>query len=208
MTQEYRRACRAAHEATVPIARKNARAARRNRDRGPDQRRGSPARPASRACDDRLRAVLDADLVEDRRDVIAHGLLGELEVRGDLQVVVPARDVLEDLPLAAREVGERGGAPVRRRRTKASISSITRSNDGSPGIGTWLRVSSGTSRAPGIDEAMKQPLVERRAHVAARVQHQRRTRHLRQVRRGVDVAEARDDAAPPAAASTTCAADR
>ena len=91
-------------------------------------------------------------------------------MRGDLQVVEPARDVLEDLPLAAREVGERGGGARAGTElgTNASISSITRSKEGSPGIGTWLRVSSGTSRAPGIDEARNTPS-SNGAHMSPRV---------------------------------------
>ena len=40
----------------------------------------------------------------------------------------------------------------------------------------------------------EEPLVERRAHVAARVQHERRAAHPREVGRGVDVAEASHDA--------------
>src|SRR5882672_3023603 len=51
-------------------------------------------------ADYRLPPVLDLDLVEDVSDVVAHGLLGEIEARGDLGVVQPLRDELEDLGLA------------------------------------------------------------------------------------------------------------
>src|SRR6187402_2547433 len=49
---------------------------------------------------DRLRAVLDLELGEDVRDVVAHGLLGEAERRGDLGVVAALGDQLHQLVLA------------------------------------------------------------------------------------------------------------
>src|SRR5450432_2591175 len=63
---------------------------------------------------DGLGTRLDADLPEDRRDVVTHRLLDQIEVRGDLRVVEPSRDVLEDLALASRELGKRGLAGLRR----------------------------------------------------------------------------------------------
>src|SRR6185295_8479119 len=64
--------------------------------------------------DDGLRAALDADLVEDAGDVVAHGLFREPEPGGDLRVVQSPRDVLEDLRLARRQA-----AAARRRAEEA-----------------------------------------------------------------------------------------
>ena len=45
--------------------------------------------------DDRRSAALDAQLIEDAGDVVAHGFLGQFEPRGDLRVVEALRDQLE-----------------------------------------------------------------------------------------------------------------
>ena len=58
---------------------------------------------------DRLRAVDDAELCEHVGDVIAHGLLADGELAGDRGVALTARDELEDLALAFRQVWERLG---------------------------------------------------------------------------------------------------
>src|SRR5438876_1078389 len=67
---------------------------------------GKPG-PLSQAAlageDDRLRAGLHAELVEDMRDVVAHRLLRKLELRGDLRVVQALRDALQDLAFPGRE---------------------------------------------------------------------------------------------------------
>src|SRR6185436_17031145 len=70
------------------------------------QRAGPLSQPPLARLDDGLRAALDADLVEDAGDVVAHGLLGEAETGGYLRVVEPLRDVLQDLRLARREPAE------------------------------------------------------------------------------------------------------
>src|SRR5260221_8241450 len=61
--------------------------------------------------DDRLRPGLHAELVEDVRDVVAHGLLRKGELGGDLRVVQALRDALQDLAFPRREAGQ--GAPGR-----------------------------------------------------------------------------------------------
>src|SRR5204862_7202989 len=83
------------------------------------RRRGRPkpgtAVPSARGVDsearlarahDGLAAVLDRDLVEDVREVIAHGLLGEGQMRRDLGVVATTSEELEDLELAPGQAGE------------------------------------------------------------------------------------------------------
>ena len=102
---------------------------------------------------DGLRAVLDADLGEDGRDVVAHGLLGEVEVRGDLRVVEPARDVLEDL----RARGASGRGTPRRDRPRGAAD----------------------ERLDLLDDAIERRLARHR-HVAARLErHQARARDRR-----------------------------
>src|SRR5438309_1303751 len=54
-------------------------------------------------ADDRGRARLDLELVQDARDHVAHRFLAEIEVRGDLVVVEPAGEELEHLALARGE---------------------------------------------------------------------------------------------------------
>src|SRR4029079_577873 len=51
---------------------------------------------------DRLVAVLDADLVEDAGDVVAHGLFGQFQGSRDLGIVEPAGDAVEHRALARR----------------------------------------------------------------------------------------------------------
>src|SRR5262249_52916266 len=53
--------------------------------------------------DHRLRAVVHRQLAQDRRDVVLHRLVADLEGARDLLVAVAARDVLEHLDLARRE---------------------------------------------------------------------------------------------------------
>src|SRR5687768_1783666 len=65
-----------------------------------------PPEPRLARGDDRLGAVLDLDLVEDARDVVADGLVGQAQARGDLGIVEALRDELEDIALARRELGE------------------------------------------------------------------------------------------------------
>src|SRR5215470_14042046 len=57
---------------------------------------------------DRLSAVLDLELVEERGHVVAHGFLGKPEPGPDLRVVQAVRDELEDLGLARGQPGEGG----------------------------------------------------------------------------------------------------
>src|SRR5687768_10211567 len=57
--------------------------------------------------DDRLIALLDADLVEDACDVVAHGFLRQAERFRDLGVVLPAGDAFEHVALLWRKVGKR-----------------------------------------------------------------------------------------------------
>src|SRR5262245_40661015 len=64
---------------------------------------GRPAETRVAGSNDRLSPVLDLDLVEDMGDVVAHGLLRQIEPRGDLGVVEALRDEIEDLALARRE---------------------------------------------------------------------------------------------------------
>src|SRR4029078_9654637 len=56
---------------------------------------------------DRLITMLDADLVEDGGNVIAHGFLGQFQRRGDLGIVEPAGDGIEYRALARRKLVER-----------------------------------------------------------------------------------------------------
>jgi len=71
---------------------------------------------------DRLRACFDCELVEDGGDVVAHRLLGKLEMRGDLRVVETLREAFEHFALAHRQAfefpdalpGEAGTRPRRR----------------------------------------------------------------------------------------------
>src|SRR5258708_33936633 len=84
--------------------------------------------------DDRLRPGLHAELVEDVRDVVAHGLLREGELRGDLRVVQALRDALQDLAFPGREAGQ--VAPGRGQ--KARSSSKNWANAGSCERRMWL----------------------------------------------------------------------
>src|SRR5262245_5103746 len=66
---------------------------------------------------DRLCARLDAELLEDPRHVIAHGLLADEELAADVDVREAGRDAHEDLALARRQaakhfaaIGHRGTA--------------------------------------------------------------------------------------------------
>src|SRR5436190_23504328 len=55
----------------------------------------------------RLRAVGDAELAEDPRQVRLHGLLADLQAPGDQLVGEPVDEQLQDLALALRERRER-----------------------------------------------------------------------------------------------------
>src|SRR5262252_9370722 len=70
------------------------------RDRGPGLLRRPRAKAGVAGADDRLRAVFDLDLVEDVGDIVAHGLLGEIEPRRNLRVIQPLGDQFEDFGLA------------------------------------------------------------------------------------------------------------
>src|SRR5262249_27699590 len=52
---------------------------------------------------DRLRSVLDIELREDARDVVADGLRAQAEVRRDLRIVAAPGDQLDQLALAPRQ---------------------------------------------------------------------------------------------------------
>jgi len=100
-----------------PPSRDKAETARETRDRSPGEAQQTLARAQAPVSGehDGLRAVLDADLVEDVGDVVAHGLLRQVEPRRDLRVVQALRDQVENLALARRERGKRtgaGGAPA------------------------------------------------------------------------------------------------
>src|SRR5436190_8621688 len=56
--------------------------------------------------DDGLRTGAHAELVENARQMIAHGLLADEELRGDVVIAVAARDQVEDLELARGQHGE------------------------------------------------------------------------------------------------------
>src|SRR2546421_52648 len=53
----------------------------------------------------RLDAVVDLELHQDVRDVVLDRLRADVEVGGDLRVVLAVRDQLEDLDLAVGELG-------------------------------------------------------------------------------------------------------
>jgi hypothetical protein len=57
------------------------------------------------SADDSLGTVGDLEFGEDVGDVVVYGLQAEEELFGDLLVIVPASDEVQDL---AREVGELG----------------------------------------------------------------------------------------------------
>ena len=56
----------------------------------------------------RMGATLYLELAEDGRNMVAHGLLADVEPRSDLIVVEALGHDLEDLPLTRREVIESG----------------------------------------------------------------------------------------------------
>src|SRR4030095_9237961 len=72
-------------------------------------RAGINAQPRLARAHDRLGARGRADLPEDVRDVIAHGLLADAEPVGDLTVVEAARDEGEHFGLAVGELRKGGG---------------------------------------------------------------------------------------------------
>src|SRR4051812_40032870 len=77
-------------EAAVPtVARSGAAPAKQPGQLSRSARR-IDSEPRLARAHDRLASVLDGDLVEDVRDVIAHGLFGQREMGGDLGVVATA----------------------------------------------------------------------------------------------------------------------
>src|SRR5215472_12212838 len=112
MGRHGRASALAAPEAQVPGQRKNRPGLR---DRRPGLLRRLRAETGVAGAHDRLRAILDLDLVEDVGDVVAHGLHGKIEARGDLRVVQSLRDELEDLRLPRGQAGESAGRRPGRR---------------------------------------------------------------------------------------------
>src|SRR5690554_3585122 len=53
--------------------------------------------------DDRLGAVVDRQLAQDRRDVVLHGLVTDIEQAGDLLVAVAPGNAVKDLHLTRRQ---------------------------------------------------------------------------------------------------------
>src|SRR4051794_8174358 len=95
-----------AHRAGVPAIRAEDRAAQ---SAEPRLALVVAAEAGLAGTDDRLGAIGDAELVEDVRDVVSNGLVGDLEACRDLMVRPPLRDQLQDLVLTLRELRERIG---------------------------------------------------------------------------------------------------
>src|SRR5258708_27999408 len=140
--------------------------------------------------DDRLRPGLHAELVEDVRDVVAHGLLREGELRGDLRVVQALRDALQDLAFPGREAGQ--VAPGRGEKgaqllEKLGERGLVRKKD------VVGRLERHETRAR--DAAREVPaFLERHAPVAAPVDHVRRALHARRRLRDIHGAKRADRA--------------
>ena len=101
------------------------------------------------------------------------------------------RDQLDELALARRQRRERRAPPPRARAGRRALASSQRCHAGSCSSSRWLRLSSGTKRAPGMSAREQPPLVERHARVAGVMQHQRRAGHRGRERGDVDVVEHR-----------------
>src|SRR5918992_1380059 len=65
---------------------------------------------------DRLGTFVRPDLVEDVSDMVAHGLLGQFQMGGDLRIVEALRNALQYLNLARSELRECARNPSRRPR--------------------------------------------------------------------------------------------
>jgi hypothetical protein len=61
----------------------------------------------------RLRAVIDLQLLEDARDMVSHRLLADEQLFRDRAVAHPGAQELQDLHLAARQLGEEGAVLLR-----------------------------------------------------------------------------------------------
>src|SRR6185503_5425875 len=86
---------------------------RKSPDRpGRASRSGAGAEPRVARGDDGLRPGFRPELSENGRNVVAHRLLAEAEVRGDLVVVEATRQVFEELALARGEL-RKSGMPAR-----------------------------------------------------------------------------------------------
>src|SRR5258706_6332009 len=125
--------------------------------------------------DDRLRPGLHAELVEDVRDVVAHGVLRKGELTGSLRVAQALPDALQALAFPRREAGQ--GAPGRGEKgaqllEKLDERGLVRKQD------VVGRLERHETRAR--DAAREVPaFLEGHAPVAAPVDHERRAPHTR-----------------------------